>query len=157
MLHQRESKSQTLNVIINALKSDRALAGLDLTGTELKALAEKVSTDLAENGGRAESHSMADALGGLAGFGENLSSGAAIAGAVVLVSNDLANHDSPNYIAGDAISQVGVGVATGLWAASLCGETGPGSLVCGGVGFLMGWAASGTAGIVFNYTYSKYS
>jgi hypothetical protein len=144
-----ESKASTLALI------EAALSGLDLTGKETKALAEEISTKLAENGGRAISSHTANMLDAEAGIGDGLSRFAGVAGAVVTLSGDLANGDSLAYSLKDTGVQVAAGMGGGAIGAAACSWAGPGDAICAGVGFITGLLASWGAGTYYQYKYGK--
>ena len=147
------SSSQTLKTIEKAFTVKNVSAGLDLTGIEIKVAASTLMSDMSKNGGKTLSTKAADALDGIAGLGEGLSRSAGLAGVALTVSSDLANHDSPAYTIGDAISQFSAGAGTAGLAALACSETGPGAFVCGAFGFVAGLIGASSAGILYHYTF----
>lgn len=71
----------------------------------------------------------------------------------MIISNDLASGDSPQYTIGDTAIQLVAAFTAGAVAASACSESGPGAIVCGLLAFAFTYVASSGAGLLYKYTF----
>lgn len=148
---QQESRTQTLETIERALKT--VSVGMDATAAGIKGAAQQLSDDMSDDGGRVLTDEQAEYIEDLLDGGETLAHGAGAISAVVTISQGLADHDSPNYIAGDVITRAASTAGGAALGAALCPELGPGDLGCALVGAIGGFIAASSANVVYQYVF----